>query len=102
MHEQDERDHFDPRGDREQPESVFTGGYQQQQRGRGGADHRTGDTLRGHKRRLLQAWLHRDDGRDRHPVAVRQVQPERECGGAGYDQGANHRVHDQRPGQPPP
>ncbi len=40
--------------------------------GRGGADQRAGQALRGYERGLLQARLHRDHGRDRHPIAVRQ------------------------------
>ena len=61
-----------------------------------------GQPLHGDDRGLVQARLHRHDGRDRHPVAVRQVQSERQCDGTGDDDGAKHREHDQRPGQLPP
>jgi len=37
---------------------------------RGGAEQRAGQALRGGDRGLVQARLHRDEGRDHHPVAV--------------------------------
>jgi len=49
---------------------VLARGDQQQQRGRGGAEQCTGQALRGGDRALVQARLHRDQGRDHEPSAA--------------------------------
>ncbi|HUA27414.1 MAG TPA: hypothetical protein VMC03_00900 [Streptosporangiaceae bacterium] len=101
MHQEDERDHFECALGREHSQPVLAGGDQQEQRGGCGTDHRSGEALRGDQGGLLEARLHRDDRRDRHPVAVREVQSERQRGGASNGQSTDHRKRDQRPGQSP-
>jgi hypothetical protein len=100
VYQEDERDDLKPTVGREQPQSVHIGGYQQHQPSRHAADEHAGDALRSDERALLEARLHRDDGRDRHPVAVRRRErSEGERHGAAHDERAEHREHDQRPGQ---